>query len=149
MENGKSMSDAKAQAEAQDESRTADRRAFMRTMVTGTAVVGIAACTGSVEAATATQPLAQCGGPVEVPKAVVQASILLNNRHELRLDRLHEILDEVIGGSNCPTCGLGGWPPGGGGTNPGTITNVALRMAYLPEEMESMVVFTDSGSSPC
>lgn len=146
MENGKSGSEAKAQAAAQD-ARTADRRAFMRTVVTGTAVAGIAACTGSVEAATGTQALAQCAEPVSVPKAVVQASVLLNNQRELRIDRIHDILDELFNGSNCPTCGLGGIP--GGGTNPGTITNVALRMAYLPDEVESMVVFTDSGSSGC
>lgn len=145
MDNSKS----KSQAAAPEETPSADRRAFMRTVVTGTAVAGLAACTSAVEASTGASALAQCAEPVKVPKGVVRASILLNNSGEITLDRIHEWIDDLFGESGCPTCGIFGDPGDGNDTDPGTIDYVELKPAYLPPEIPKLVVFTDSRSSRC
>jgi hypothetical protein len=133
--------DSKTPSIEQSEPASADRRAFMRTVVTGSVAAGIAASVGKAEAA----PVSSAAR-TEVPRAVVSARVVFNKAYQL--DRQH-IIDTVIGvfdGSNCPNCGLNGVPDP---LDPGTVTDIKLEMAYLAKEIRSTVIFTDSGGSGC
>ncbi|MBZ4418838.1 hypothetical protein [Myxococcus sp. RHSTA-1-4] len=83
---------------------SADRRNFMKTVVTGTVAAGLVATVGKAEAATA----GLCGKPVALPVAPVKAKVVFNNKRPPTLADLHAALDDIIRPSGCPNCGLGG-----------------------------------------
>lgn len=119
------------------ESVSADRRSFMRvavkTVVAGTAVAGIAAAAGTASAA----PV--CGGSVQVPKAVVKARVLCNATKPIRREELIAVIGSIFDSSTCPACGLGGYP---GPWDPGTVLELSLETAFLPEGQPAAVMFT-------
>jgi hypothetical protein len=119
------------------ETVSADRRSFMRvavkTVVAGTAVAGIAAAAGTASAA----PV--CGGSVQVPKAVVKARVLCNAAKPIRRDDLIAVISSIFDASTCPACGLGGYP---GPWDPGTVLELSVETAFLPEGQPAAVMFT-------
>ena len=148
MEDNESNNESKALSAAQLESESADRRTFMKaavkTAVAGAVVAGIAASAGKAEAATAIT--GTCGGAVVVPKAVVKARVMFNNRLAITRQNVIDVLGGIFDGCACPACGLGGVP---GNTNPGTVTEIELAMAYLDGSQVSAVIFTDANTGGC
>jgi hypothetical protein len=131
-----------------NESKSADRRAFMKTAVktavTGTVVAGIAASVSKAEAAPAAG--GTCGEPIQVPNAVVKARVLFNNQMEINRQNIIDVLGGIFDNGVCAACGLGGYP---GPKEPGTVTEISLEMAYLPKGQLSAVIFSDSGGDGC
>jgi len=129
--------DSKTASVVQPEPASADRRAFMRTVVTGTVAAGIAASVSNAEAAPAAS--AQVA---EVPRAVVSARVLLNKAYAIDRQHIIDVIGGIFDGSNCPNCGLNGVPDP---TDPGTVIDIKVESAYLSKDLRSTVVFTDAG----
>jgi hypothetical protein len=129
--------DSKNPAAVQSDPASSDRRAFMRTVVTGSVAAGIAATVGKAEAA----PVSSAAY-TEVPRAVVSAKVLLNKAYPVDRQHIIDVIGGIFDGSCCPNCGLGGVPD----PNPGTVTDIKVEMAYLSKDIKSTVVYTDSGS---
>jgi hypothetical protein len=129
---------------AQVEAPQADRRAFMKsavkTVVAGTAVVGLAASIGNAEAAPTIA--ATCGGSLDVPRAVVKAKVLFNNQMGIKRQDIIDLLGGIFDKSTCPTCGLGGFP---GPFEPGTVLEITLGTAFLQRDQPVDVIFTEAG----
>lgn len=136
--------ESKTPSVAQAESTSADRRAFMKTVVTGTVAAGLVATAGKAEAATTVA--GTCGAAVEVPRAVVKARVLLNNQMQIDRNHIIDVIGGIFDGSVCAACGLGGFP---GPKDPGTVTEIKLEMAYLPKDQLSAVIFSESGGDGC
>lgn len=135
--------ESKTPSVAQAESTSADRRAFMKTVVTGTVAAGLVATAGKAEAAVE----GTCGAAVEVPAAVVKARVLLNNQMQIDRNHIIDVIGGIFDGSVCSACGLGGWP--GGTKDPGTVTEIKLERAFLPKGQLSAVIFTESSGDGC
>jgi hypothetical protein len=129
-------SKAKAAAPAQAEGVSADRRAFMKTVVGGTAAAALVASAGKAEAATAAMD--PCGTPVQVPRASVRAKIVLNANKFIDRQHIIDVIGDIFDGSNCPNCGLIGIPD-----DPRHIKDIAVARAHLPDGVASMVVFEE------
>jgi hypothetical protein len=137
----------KPEAASQLEPSAANRRAFMKTVVTGTVAAGLAASASTAQAASASPAAASCSTALKFPAGPASVKVLVNRNGQMTIDRLWEIIHGTFGESGCPACGLIGYP----NPNPdvGTISNVSIEMAYLREDVDSMVVIQDAGSSPC
>lgn len=132
---------------SQSEPVSANRRAFMKTVVTGTVAAGLVAGAGKAEAATAA---AVCGMPEQFPStAPVSVKLLVNRNMDISIDRLWEIINGTFGGSGCPNCGLIGHPHDPNGPFP--ISDISIQAAYLAKDVDSMVVIQDAsiGGNPC
>jgi hypothetical protein len=142
MEDHESSNESQSEA-GQAEVRAADRRAFMKsavkTVVAGTAVVGIAGSVGRAEAATAS-----CGGSLVAPKAVVKAHVVFNNQAPVKRQDIINVIGGIFDGSVCAACGLGGYP---GPFDPGTVIEITLGTAFLQSDQLSSVLFTDAGGA--
>jgi hypothetical protein len=136
--------ESNVESTAQVEGAQADRRAFMKsavkTVVAGTAVVGLAATIGNAEAAPGIA--ATCGGLVEVPRAVVKAKVLINNQMGIKRQDILDLVGGIFDKSACPTCGLGGFP---GPFDPGTVLEITLGTAFLGRDQPVSVIFTEAG----
>jgi hypothetical protein len=134
--------ESKTPSVAQAESTSADRRAFMKTVVTGTVAAGLVATAGKAEAAVE----GTCGAAIEVPNAVVKARVLLNNQMQIDRNHIIDVIGGIFDGSVCAACGLGGYP---GTKDPRSVTEIKLERAYLPQGQLSAVIFTESGGDGC
>lgn len=118
---------------------SADRRSFMKTavktVVAGAAVAGIAGASSTAQAAT-------CGGTLTAPKAVVKATVRFNNQLAIKRDDVIAVITGLFNGSQCPACGLNGFP---GPVDPGTIIEINIGSAFLPQDQLSNVIFTEAG----
>jgi hypothetical protein len=124
----------------QPEPSAANRRMFMKTMVTGTVAAGLAASVGKAEAAT---PTAICGVPEQYPtRAPTSVKLLVNRNNPVTLDRLWEIIHGTFEPSGCPNCGLIGVPYDPNGPYP--ISDISIEVAYLSREVDSMVILQDA-----
>ncbi|ACY14135.1 twin-arginine translocation signal domain-containing protein [Haliangium ochraceum] len=79
------------------------RRTFMKTVMTGAVAAGVV---GAASKAQAQTPNA-CG-PTSFPNNPVNVKVMFSRDKVPTLDDLHRLLDDVIGQSGCPNCGLGG-----------------------------------------
>jgi hypothetical protein len=127
-------SKAKPAAPAQAETVSADRRAFMKTVVTGTVAAGLVASAGKAEAAAADP----CGNPVQVPPSTVRAKLLVSADGRVTRDQIINVIGDIFNGSNCPNCGLIGIPD-----DPREIKDILVAKAHLPAGTLTMVVFED------
>lgn len=129
MENNDSKKPSVAQAEPT--STSADRRAFMKTVVTGTVAAGIAASVGKAEAATASDA---CSTRVDLPTDMpVKATVMINKNQAVSIDVILQTIHDIFEDGHCPSCGLFGWP-GGGNNNPGTVTEISFQQAFLAKD---------------
>jgi hypothetical protein len=132
MESNESKS--KAVAPAQAETVSADRRAFMKTVVGGTVAAGLVASVGKAEAAV----MDPCGTPVRVPQATVRAKIVLNANRPIDRQHIIDVIGDIFDGSNCPACGLIGIPD-----DPRHIKDISISKAYLAIDTNALVVFEE------
>jgi hypothetical protein len=117
---------------------SADRRNFMKTVVTGTVAAGIVATVGKAEAATT----GLCGKPVALPLAQVRTKVIFNNKAPPTLSDLHIALDELIKPSGCPNCGLGGILK-----DRGIIRELVFNTGYLGDQAEPVTLVQDFAGS--
>lgn len=114
---------------------SADRRAFMKTVVTGAVAAGVVAASNEAQAAS----LPSGCGEVSLPPNPVQLKVVFNKLQPPTLEELHQWIDITIGQSGCPNCGLGGV------INPGvgTIYDIKFEMAHLSRDQASLVLLQD------
>lgn len=116
---------------------SADRRNFMKTVVTGTVAAGLVATVGKAEAATTDL----CGKPVSLPIAPVKAKVVFNSKAPPTLADLHAALDDIIRPSGCPNCGLGGILK-----DRGIIRQLVFDTGYLGDQAEPVTIVQDFGA---
>ncbi|MFP2934217.1 twin-arginine translocation signal domain-containing protein [Pyxidicoccus sp. 3LG] len=116
---------------------SADRRNFMKTVVTGTVAAGLVATVGKAEAATT----GLCGKPVELPVAAVKAKVVFPTKAPPTLAQLHAALDEIIKPSGCPNCGLGGILK-----DRGLIRELVFNTGYLGDVQDPITLVEDFGA---
>ena len=123
--------------QSQTEPSSANRRQFMKTVVTGTVAAGLVASVGKAEAAPTAA--AVCGMPEKFPTGTpTSVKLLINRDVSMTLDRLWEIIHTTFEPSGCPNCGLGGIPNDPYGPYP--IENITIERAFLSRDIDSMVV---------
>ncbi|HVG60412.1 MAG TPA: hypothetical protein VNA24_17775 [Hyalangium sp.] len=134
--------ESKKPSVAQPEPSSADRRTFMKNVMTGTVAAGLVATVGKAEAAPAGADT--CGAQARVPRdRPVKATVLLNRNAEITRDQIFEVIGNIFENGGCPPCGLFGWPGGG------TIDDIAFEKAYLPEGQFALVAYKDADGKPC
>jgi hypothetical protein len=135
--------ESKKQPVAQTEPSSADRRTFMKNVVTGTVAAGIVASVGKAEAATAAGA-DTCGAQAKLPQdRAVKATIMLNRNSRISRDQIIDVIGGIFENGGCPPCGLFGWPGGG------TIDDISFEKAYLPDDVTMLVAYTDADGKPC
>lgn len=138
MENNES----KKPSVAQPEPSSADRRTFMKTVVTGTVAAGIVASVGKAEAAPSTA--AACGVEARLPKdRAVTATVLLNRNAVITRDHIIDVIGGIFENGGCPPCGIFGWPGGG------TIDDIKFEKAYLADDQIALVTYKDADGNGC
>ena len=133
-ENQESDNESNHPPAARAESRSSDRRGFMKAAVAGAAVAGIAATAGKAEAG------GVCTGIVTVPRALVKGRVLFNNQLQITRQTIDDVLSRIFNASACPTCGLAGFLNG----NPGVVTELRLETAYLEPNQQFSVIFSNA-----
>ena len=135
--------ESKKPSVAQAEPSSADRRTFMKNVVTGTVAAGIVASVGKAEAAPAAAA-DTCGVQARLPPdRPVKATILLNRNAQITRDEIIDVIGGIFENGGCPPCGLFGWPGGG------TIDDIKFEKAYLAEGQVALVAYTDADGKPC
>ncbi len=124
---------------SQPEPASANRRAFMKTVMTGTVAAGLAASVGKAEAAT---PNALCGATDFPTSGPTSIKVIVNKNNPVTLDRLWEIIYGTFQPSGCPNCGLGGVPHDPNGPFP--ISDISIESAYLSKDVDSAVIIQDA-----
>ncbi|MFL5343540.1 MAG: hypothetical protein ACJ8AT_02045 [Hyalangium sp.] len=128
---------------SQPEPAAANRRAFMKTVMTGTVAAGLAASVGKAEAAT---PNALCGDTALPASGPTSVRILVNKNNPASLDRIWQLIHDTFQPSGCPNCGLGGVPHDPNGPFP--ISDVHIEVAYLSKDVDSAVIIQDAPAVP-
>lgn len=128
--------ESKSLSPAQAEPVSADRRAFMKTMVAGTVVAGMTASVGKAEAAT---PVDICGGEVELPKGPSVVKVVFNQNKPPTVEMLQETIKELMGRSGCEGCGFVGILD----FNERIIRELRFETAYLGKDANAITVVQD------
>jgi hypothetical protein len=115
----------------------AQRRAFMKSVVTGAVAVGVVSTAGKAEAATQT---AACV-TAELPKAPSSVKLIFNKAKPPSLNDIHRLIDQTFAPSGCPYCGLGGVID-----RDTIIHNLSLEVAHLGADAPALVLVQDAKS---
>ena len=118
----------------QAESRSSDRRGFMKAAVAGAAVAGIAVTAGKAEAGGVCTPV------MTVPRALVSARVLFNNQLQITRQNIEDVLSRIFNASACPNCGFGGFLNQG----LGVLTELRMETAYLDPSQQVSVIFSNA-----
>jgi len=117
------------------ETASANRRNFMKSVVTGAVAAGVVAAAGKAEAATLN---ATCVTP-QLPKTPSSIKLVFNKAKPPTLDDIHRLIDQTFAPSGCPYCGLGGVID-----RDTIINNVSLEVAHLGADAPSLVLVQDA-----
>jgi hypothetical protein len=113
-----------------------NRRAFMKSVVTGAVAVGVVSTAGKAEAQS---QAASCVTPTQMPSTPSTVKVLFNKNRPPKLEDIYNILVQTFQPTGCPNCGLGGVI-----NRPDIIQNVSIDVAYMAEEVPSIVLVQDA-----
>lgn len=120
---------------ASTEPSSTQRRAFMKSVVTGAVAAGVVAAAGKAEAASVA---GTCITPT-LPKGPSKVKLVFNQAKRPSLDEIHRLIDTVFQPSGCPYCGLGGVPD-----LDNVIDHVSVELAHLGPDAPPLVLVQDA-----